>query len=188
MRKLLFFIIPVLVISCSKTPKFQLLTSKQTGIDFNNIVTETDSFNIMKYEYIYNGAGVGIADLNNDGLQDIIFAANQVSPRAYLNQGNFKFKDITADFSGLTNNQWYSSVTIVDINSDGWTDVYLTSTENTDPEKRKNRLWVNNGDKSKTGLSHLQRWLNNMALLIPVTRQMQHFLIMTGMAISIFMF
>jgi hypothetical protein len=99
----------------------------------------------MKYEYIYNGAGVGIADLNNDGLPDIIFAGNQVSPRVYLNLGNFKFKDITANFAGLTNDQWYSGVAIVDINSDGWPDVYLTSTANKDPQKRKNRLWVNNG-------------------------------------------
>ncbi|MCX6321016.1 MAG: VCBS repeat-containing protein [Bacteroidia bacterium] len=102
----------------------------------------------MKYEYIYNGAGVGIADLNNDGLQDIVFAGNQVSPRVYLNQGNFKFKDITSNFEGLTNNQWFSSVTIVDINSDGWADVYLTATTSDNLQKRKNRLWVNNGAKN----------------------------------------
>ena len=102
----------------------------------------------MKYEYIYNGAGVGIGDLNNDGLQDIVFAGNQVSPRVYLNQGNFKFKDITSNFAGLTNDQWYSGVTIADINSDGWLDVYLTSTASNDPRNRKNRLWVNNGAKN----------------------------------------
>ncbi|MEI8224508.1 MAG: VCBS repeat-containing protein [Bacteroidota bacterium] len=124
------------------------MNSKRTGIDFKNTITETDSFNVMKYEYIYNGAGVGIADLNNDGLQDIVFAGNQVSPRVYLNQGNFKFKDITSNFEGLTNNQWFSSVTIVDINSDGWPDVYLTATTNDNPQKRKNRLWVNNGAKN----------------------------------------
>jgi hypothetical protein len=102
----------------------------------------------MKYEYIYNGAGVGIGDLNNDGLQDIIFAGNQVSPRVYLNQGNFKFRDITSDFVGLTNDEWFGSVTVVDINNDGWPDVYLTATENNNPQKRKNRLWVNNGAKN----------------------------------------
>ncbi len=148
MNKLLLLLCPVLLISCSKSPKFQLLNSKQTGIDFKNTITETDSFNVMKYEYIYNGAGVGIADLNNDGLQDIIFAGNQVSSRVYLNQGNFKFKDITSNFEGLTNNQWFGSVTVVDINSDGWPDVYLTATTSKDPQKRKNRLWVNNGVKN----------------------------------------
>jgi hypothetical protein len=102
----------------------------------------------MKYEYIYNGAGVGIGDLNGDGLQDIIFAGNQVSSRIYLNQGNFKFKDITANFAGLSNNQWYNGVTVVDINNDRLPDVYLTSTESKDPQKRKNRLWINEGAKN----------------------------------------
>ena len=148
MSKYLLLLCALLFFSCSKSTKFQLLSSKQTGIDFRNTITETDSFNVMKYEYIYNGAGVGIADLNNDGLQDIIFAGNQVSPRVYLNLGNFKFKDITSEFEGLTNSQWYSSVSIVDINSDGWPDIYLTSTKSDNPEKRKNRLWINNGSKN----------------------------------------
>ena len=148
MRKYLLILCAILFFSCSKSTKFQLLSSKQTGIDFRNTITETDSFNVMKYEYIYNGAGVGVADLNNDGLQDLIFAGNQVSPKVYLNLGNFKFKDITSNFAGLTNNQWYSSVSIVDINSDGWPDVYLTSTRSADPEKRKNRLWINNGSRN----------------------------------------
>lgn len=99
----------------------------------------------MKYEYIYNGAGIGIGDLNNDGFQDIIFAGNQVSPGIYLNRGNFKFQNITKNFVGLSNDQWYSSVSVVDINCDGFQDVYFTSTADTNPEKRKNRLWINNG-------------------------------------------
>ena len=123
------------------------MSSKQTGVTFYNKIVETDSLNIMKYEYIYNGSGVGISDLNNDGLPDLIFSANQVSPRIYLNQGNFKFKDITANFKGLTNDEWYSSVSVVDINNDRWQDIYFTATENNDPEKRKNRLWINNGAK-----------------------------------------
>ena len=148
MKKLLLLLCSVLLISCSKSTRFQLLSSKQTGIDFKNTITPNDTLNVMKYEYIYNGAGVGIADLNNDGLQDIVFAGNQVSSRIYLNQGNFKFKDITSNFEGLTNNQWFGSVTIVDINSDGWPDVYFTATTSKDPQKRKNRLWVNNGAKN----------------------------------------
>jgi hypothetical protein len=145
MKKFIYLIISALLVSCSESPKFQLMSSKQTGITFNNTITETDSFNIMKYEYIYNGAGVGVADLNNDGLQDLVFAGNQVSSKVYLNMGKFVFRDITASFKGLTNDQWYSGVSIVDINNDGRPDVYLTSTENKDPMKRKNRLWVNNG-------------------------------------------
>ena len=148
MRKLLLILCPVLLFSCSKSPKFQLLNFRQTGVDFKNTIVESDSLNVMKYEYIYNGAGTGIGDLNNDGLQDIIFAGNQVSSRIYLNQGNFKFKDITSNFAGLTNDQWYNGVTIVDINSDRWPDVYLTSTKSKNPQKCKNRLWINNGAKN----------------------------------------
>jgi hypothetical protein len=145
MRYLFILLLTTFLFSCSKSQRFILLDSEDTGIEFNNTVMESDSFNVMKYEYIYNGAGTGIADLNNDGLQDIVFAGNQVSSRIYLNEGNFKFRDITDNFAGLSNDQWYSSVSIVDINSDGFPDVYLTSTANPDPAKRKNRLWVNNG-------------------------------------------
>jgi hypothetical protein len=99
----------------------------------------------MNYEYIYNGAGTGIADLNNDGLPDIVFAGNQVSPRVYINEGKLHFRDITANMKGLRK-QWYSSVQITDINSDGWPDIYLTSTNGKTPEACKNRLFVNGGD------------------------------------------
>ncbi len=119
MKKLTYLAFTILLISCSQSPKFRILSSKQTGIDFNNRIAETDSFNIVSFENIYNGAGTGIGDFNNDGLQDIIFAGNQVTPRVYLNLGNFKFRDITSNFDGLTNNQWYSGVALADINSDG---------------------------------------------------------------------
>src|SRR5664279_4313714 len=148
MARYLLFVCSIFMISCSHPTKYRLLSSKQTGISFSNTITESDSFNVMKFEYIYNGAGVGVADLNNDGLQDLIFAGNQVSPRIYLNQGNFKFKDITANFHGLTNAKWYSGVTIVDINNDGYPDIYLTATAKRDPNKRKNELWVNSGSKN----------------------------------------
>jgi len=122
-----------------------MVSPRSSGIDFENRIVETDSMNAANYEYLYNGAGAGIADLNNDGLPDIVFAGNQVSSRVYLNLGNFKFRDITKNFPGLSNDQWYSGVAIADINSDGWPDVYLTSTANRNPEKCKNRLWINNG-------------------------------------------
>ncbi len=145
MKKLLLLFYSVLLISCHQSPKFELLKSTQTGVDFSNDITESDSFNVMTYEYIYNGAGLGIADLNNDGYSDIVFAGNQVSPRIYLNLGNFRFRDITSNFEGLTNNQWFSGVAIVDINSDGLQDVYITSTKDSIPERCKNRLWINMG-------------------------------------------
>lgn len=150
MRKLFLpslLLIALLFASCKDSTKFRLMDSSKTGIDFKNTISESDSFNVITYEYIYNGAGVGIGDLNNDGLPDIVFAGNQVSSRIYLNEGNFRFRDITSNFEGLTNDQWYSSVTLVDINSDRKLDVYLTSTTNPDPKKCKNRLWVNKGTR-----------------------------------------
>jgi hypothetical protein len=150
MRKLylpLFIVSAILLFSCSESTKFRMLSSKRTGIDFKNTITESDSFNVLTYEYIYNGGGVGIADLNNDGLSDIIFAGNQVSSRVYLNEGHFRFRDITSNFEGLTNDQWYNGVAIVDINSDRLPDVYFTSTKDPDPRNCKNRLWVNQGIK-----------------------------------------
>jgi hypothetical protein len=79
MRKFIWFVFAGVIISCTQSPRFHLLSSRKTGVDFNNTIVETDSFHIMSYEYIYNGAGVGIGDLNNDGLQDL-FCREQVSP------------------------------------------------------------------------------------------------------------
>ncbi len=145
MRIYLFVLFTGIIISCTRSPRFELLDFKQTGIDFNNTIVETDSFNILTYENIYNGAGLGIADLNNDGLPDLIFAGNQVSPKVYLNKGNFKFKDITSRFKGVGNDQWYCGISVVDINSDGWLDVYITSTGGGSPDRPNNRLWINSG-------------------------------------------
>lgn len=145
MKYCLYLIFLVTAFSCTKPTRFQLMDPGKTGITFINEITETDSFHVMSYEYIYNGAGVGIGDLNNDGLPDLIFAGNMVSSRVYLNTGDLKFRDITSNFKGLTNDQWYSSVTLVDINSDNLLDVYFTSTGDSAQGKSKNRLWVNSG-------------------------------------------
>ena len=146
MRVFFFLLLAISLFSCfNKSPRFELLSSETTGIDFNNVVLEEDSFNIMHYEYMYNGGGVGIGDLNNDGLQDIVFSGNKVTSKIYLNNGDFKFRDITKNFEGLNNNQWLSGVCLVDINADGWNDLYFTSTMNKDSSNRKNQLWINQG-------------------------------------------
>ncbi len=145
MRNYLLLIVIIIQFSCTKKTKFELLDSDYTGIEFANSVVETDSLHVMNFEYIYNGAGVGIADLDNDGLQDIIFTGNQVATKVYLNKGRFKFKDISSSFEDLDNEQWYSGVIFVDINNDGWTDVYFTCTAYEESEKRKNRFYINQG-------------------------------------------
>ncbi len=145
MRILAVLLGAVLLFSCVKqqTTRFERLDASTTGIDFNNEVLEKDTFNIMRNEYMYNGGGVGVADLNNDGLQDLIFTANKVKSRIYLNLGSFQFKDITDHFEGLDDKQWLSGVALVDINADGWNDLYFTSTMSNDSLLRKNQLWVN---------------------------------------------
>lgn len=131
--------------SCTKPNRFELIPGEKTGISFRNDVLELDTFNIMRNEYMYNGGGVGVGDLNNDGYQDLIFTGNKVLTRIYLNQGNFTFQDITSSFEGLTNAQWISGVCVVDINTDGLRDVYFTSTMSPDSTYRRNQLWINQG-------------------------------------------
>ncbi len=145
MKNALLLVLSLFALSCSEKPRFELLDPEKTGITFNNVVLETDSVHVLNFEYIYNGAGVGIVDLNNDHLQDIIFTANQVAPRIYLNEGNMRFRDISSSFRDLDNGQWYSGITFTDINQDGWPDVYLTCTALPEAENRKNRFYINQG-------------------------------------------
>ncbi len=144
---LLLFIVSVVLMQCSKPSDtlFRLHTSNETGIEFNNKIEERDSFNILTHEYIYNGGGVGVADFNNDGLQDLFFAGNQVSNKLYLNKGDFKFEDITESAHVNEAGRWNSGVAIADINNDGWQDIYVCATMNPDSAMRKNMLFINNG-------------------------------------------
>ncbi len=124
---------------------FRLVPSDESGIAFVNEIKETDSFNILTHEYIYNGGGVGAGDFNNDGSTDLFFSGNTVSNKLYLNQGNLEFKDVT-DAAGVAGNgQWCSGVALADINSDGWLDIYVCSTFKNDSTQRKNLLYINQG-------------------------------------------
>lgn len=146
MKNLLLVAGIVLLTACgSDSPLFQRLTPEQTGISFSNIITPTDSFNILNNEYMYNGGGVGIGDFNQDGFQDVIFTGNSVSTRLYLNLGDFHFKDITSSLENLDSSQWHSGVAVADVNGDGLLDLYLTSTLKKEPEERANKLWINQG-------------------------------------------
>ncbi len=127
------------------TALFKLLPASQTGVDFTNTIYENDALNILKETYIYNGGGVGIGDFNNDGLEDIYFSGNMVSNKLYLNKGSLQFKDIT-DVAGVgSEGKWCSGVSVVDINADGWLDIYVSSTFLKDPNLRKNLLFINQG-------------------------------------------
>lgn len=134
-----------LLMACGK-PQFSQLDAAQTGITFANRITETDSINILDYEYVYNGGGVGVADFNNDGLQDVYFSGNQVANRLYLNRGNFKFDDITEKSGATGGGKWCSGVALVDINADGRMDIYVGATTYGDSTRRENLLYVNQGN------------------------------------------
>src|SRR5882672_613971 len=130
---------------------FKQLTPAQTGVTFANTITTNDSLNAQTDPYVYNGGGVAIGDIDNDGLPDIFLTGNMVSSRLYLNKGNMRFEDITQS-AGVTTNRWATGATMVDINNDGYLDLYVSVSgpEWSKPEARANLLFINNGDHTFT--------------------------------------
>lgn len=124
---------------------YVLKSPEKTNIGFNNRIIETDSFNILTEEYIFNGGGVAIADFNNDNLNDIFFTGNQVSNKLYLNKGSFEFQDISKTAGIEAQNKWSTGVAIVDINLDGLMDIYVCSAMGDQTNDRRNMLFVNQG-------------------------------------------
>lgn len=142
----------LLLFSCQKTeqheqgtPVFKLLESAQTGIDFSNDLTVNLDFNIFKYMYYYNGSGVGVGDFNNDGLLDVFFTGSRVSNKLYLNKGGLKFQDITEGAGFQKNNDWSNGVAVVDINQDGFLDIYISVVGNYKQLQSHNKLYINKG-------------------------------------------
>jgi enediyne biosynthesis protein E4 len=141
---LLFFIVTGLVSCSHKKTLFQSLPSSQTGIDFINKVEENDKYNVLDYMNIYTGAGVAAGDVNNDGLVDLYFSGNENSGRLYINKGNFEFEDVT-EKAGLITNRWCTGVSMVDINQDGWLDIYINVAGSPTFGSTANLLYINNG-------------------------------------------
>ena len=136
----------ILLVSCRKNNTlFNELPPSKTGIYFNNKITESDTLNPMDETNIYNGGGIGVGDFNNDGLQDLYFAGNQVSNKLYLNKGDFKFRDVTKEAGVDGEGRWSKGISVVDINNDGWMDIYVSVTMDKNPERRRNLLYVNQG-------------------------------------------
>jgi hypothetical protein len=163
MRFLFFLTLATGLAACqSKNSRFERLSADQTGIRFANTITESDSLNVLEFEYIYNGGGVGVGDFNGDGKPDVFFAGNQVTSRLYLNKGDFTFDDITKQ-AGLTTRTWCTGVAVVDINQDGRQDIYVSTIH---PDRNKsvpNLLFINTGNDNK-GIPHFREMAHEAGL------------------------
>ena len=126
------------------------MPSSVTGINFKNPLKETEQFNVLNYGYLYNGGGVAIGDINNDGLSDIYFTGNMVGSRLYINQGNFNFKEIAEQAGVFAEGYWNTGTTMADVNADGLIDIYVCRSAAKNPDSRKNLLFINNGDMTFT--------------------------------------
>jgi hypothetical protein len=144
MRKILLLI--VLISGCKQDDKlFTLLDSGKTGVDFNNYIDEDEENNVLRYGYFYNGGGVAAADFNNDRLIDLYFTGNMVANKLYLNRGDMEFEDISEKSGTGLNEGWKTGVSLVDINDDGWVDIFVCRAGAQDPRLRTKLLYINNG-------------------------------------------
>jgi hypothetical protein len=145
-RTILFLLLVSCCIACKQKTLQQFTdVSDNSGISFANNITESEQQNIFTYEYMYNGAGVAIGDVNDDGLPDIFFTANQLPDQLYLNKGNLKFEDITQAAKVAGKDGWKTGVTMADVNGDGRLDIYVCYSGNGDAQNRSNELFINKG-------------------------------------------
>lgn len=155
-------ILSILVTGCGKeqtsavntSPRqgklFEMVNVDHSGIRFNNEIIENEQFHYLNYDGIYQGSGVAVGDLNNDGRPDIYFAGNMAADKLYINKGDFKFEDITDKAGIRADDGWSTGVTLADVNADGWLDIYVCKFLIPDPQKLKNHLYINNGDQTFT--------------------------------------
>lgn len=154
MRSILkYFLFIIVVCSCRKeddSKQFSLLSPKTTGITFKNLVEETKEFNVLTYGYLYNGGGVSVGDVNNDGLPDVYFTGNMVGSHLYINKGNFQFDEVAKEAGVFAEGLWNTGTTMADVNADGYLDIYVCRSAAPNATKRKNQLFINNGDLTFT--------------------------------------
>ncbi|MGZ8524504.1 MAG: FG-GAP repeat domain-containing protein, partial [Chitinophagaceae bacterium] len=147
------FFVAIFLSACSNdTPTlFESLSSTKTNISFTNKLEKHKAFSILYYLYYYNGSGVATGDINNDGLPDIYFTANNKGGnKLYLNKGNFEFDDITANANVAGSADWCTGVSMADVNSDGWLDIYVSTVSSKYGLKGHNELYINNKNNTFT--------------------------------------
>jgi hypothetical protein len=148
-KVVLLGLIMLILWSCdNKSKRFELMKPNVTGVVFSNELSYTEAFNPYTYRNFYNGAGVALGDINNDGLIDIYFTGNLVDNALYLNRGDFKFEDITEIAGVACENIWSSGATFVDINQDGWLDLYVCKSGMPGGKNRHNELFINQKDNT----------------------------------------
>ncbi|TDQ14697.1 VCBS repeat protein [Algoriphagus boseongensis] len=139
------------VAGCSPKPDpiptlFQEITPENSGVDFRNDLKFNEQFNIFTYRNYYNGGGVGIGDVNNDGLVDLYFTANLGPNKLYLNKGNLQFEDVTEKAGVAGTRAWSTGVAMADVNGDGWLDIYVCNSGDIQGDNKQNELFINQGD------------------------------------------
>ncbi|MBL7873492.1 MAG: VCBS repeat-containing protein [Cyclobacteriaceae bacterium] len=157
MRSLNYFLLLVALFSMLSCNKEQLnntlfteIKEAHSGIDFENRLVFDQQFNIYTYRNFYNGGGVALGDINNDGLIDIYFTANQGPNRLYLNKGKFSFEDITQKAGVAGTKAWSTGVSMADVNGDGWLDIYVCNSGDVKGDNKENELFINNKDNTFT--------------------------------------
>ncbi|MFS4415709.1 VCBS repeat-containing protein [Maribacter sp. 2307ULW6-5] len=144
---ILFSAVLLAFLACEQKAQtvFVQVGPEKSSIDFNNVIVETDSFNILNNEYIFNGGGVAVGDFNNDNRPDIFFSGNQVTNQLYLNQGNMAFKNVSQEAQIEAPNKWNTGIALADVNLDGFLDIYVCSAMLPSDQERQNLLFVNQG-------------------------------------------
>ena len=148
----LYVLVTIIFLGCTdrEGQVFVNPSSDETGVSFQNTITETDELNILDYLYFYNGGGVAIGDINDDGLPDVFLSGNQVKNRLYLNEGNLKFKDISATAGISGESSWNTGAVMGDVNGDGLLDIYVCAVVGINGFNGQNELFINNGDNTFT--------------------------------------
>ena len=149
MKKYVAGVFAGLIVGCTgigDSTQFELKDNAEIGISFENNLSYSDDFNVYKYRNYYNGGGVALGDINNDGWVDVYFTSNQSENKLYLNQGDFTFKDITTTAGVAGSRAWSTGVAMVDINADGFLDIYVCNSGDIAGDKKENELFINQGD------------------------------------------